>query len=42
MNLGALILLGLIAGGIFTIVKLNKQGKRIDKLEESGKKKKQS
>lgn len=41
MNLGVLILLGLIVGEVVTVVKLSKQAKRIDKLEEeAGKEKK--
>jgi len=41
MNLGVLILLGLIVGEVVTVVKLGKQAKRIDKLEEgAGKEKK--
>ena len=41
MNLGVLILFGLIVGEVVTAVKLSKQAKRIDKLvEETGKEKK--
>jgi len=34
MTLGTVILLGLIVGEVVAISKVNKQGKRIDKLEE--------
>ena len=34
MNLGILILFGLIVGEVVTAVKLSKQAKRIDKLVE--------
>jgi len=41
MNLGVLILFGLIVGEVVTAVKLSKQAKRIDKLvEETAKQKK--
>ena len=34
LNLGGLILIGLIVGEVVSLAKLNKQGKRIAKLEQ--------
>jgi hypothetical protein len=36
MGLGTLILLGLVVAEVLTVVKVSKQGKRIDKLEGKG------
>jgi hypothetical protein len=40
MTLGTLILLGLVAGQVVTIVKVGKQSARIEKLEKAAKQKK--
>ena len=42
MTLGGLIILGLVAAEIVTVVKVSRQGKRIEKLEEQPAKKKES
>ena len=42
MTLGGLILLGLVAAEIVTALKVSKQSKRIENLEEQAGKKKQS
>ena len=40
MTLGTLILFGLVAAEVVTVVKVGNQAKRIDKLEEVAKRKK--
>jgi len=42
MTLGGLILLGLVTAEVVTAVKVSKQGKRLEKLEEKAGKKKES
>jgi hypothetical protein len=40
MTLGTLILLGLVVGEVVTLMKVGKQGERIEKLEKAAKQKK--